>query len=140
MTNDKKMIQESGKKLKNALNEASDLPEKEQKKLNEPLVDPEGLDETNKQFLDDVMAKLESGEIDLHTPDTIINQDVYANLDEKVQGETDLNAVSMLARLREIKDLHDFGQVKSYQFKNLVEQVRLTKERLEKDAGDIFKI
>jgi hypothetical protein len=140
MTDNKKMIQESGEKLKNALNEASDLPEKEQKKLNEPLVDPEGLDEANKQFLDDVMAKLENGEIDLHTPDTIINQDVYSKLGEKVQGETDLYAVTMLARLREIKDLHDFGQVESYQFKNLVEQVRLTKERLEKDAGNIFKI
>ena len=140
MTDDKKLVKESGKKLKKALEEASDLPENEQVKLNEPLADPDGLDDANKQFLDDVLSKIESGEIDLHAPDSIMNHDVYDKLDEKVQGETDLNAVSLLARLREMKDLHDFGQIETYQFKNLVEQVRLTKERLEKDAGNVFKI
>jgi hypothetical protein len=131
---------DSGQKLKKALVNATDLDEKEQQKLNEPLSDPTGVDTDNDKFLDDILGKIEGGQIDLHTPSSLINQDVYKGLSESVQGETDLNTVSLLARLREIKDLHDFGQVESYQFKNLIEQVRLTKERLEKDAGDIFII
>ena len=70
----------------------------------------------------------------------MINQEVYNKLSEKIQGETDMNAVSLLARLSDIKGLHDTGQTNSYQMQNLVEQVRLTKERLEKDAGDVFII
>jgi hypothetical protein len=136
----KEIKADSGQKLKSALAEASDLPEEEQKKLNQPLADPSGIDESNKVFLDDVVSKIESKEIDLHTPSTLINQELYEKLSEKIQGETDLNAVSLLAKLRDIKGLHDLGQIESYQFTNLVEQVRLTKERLEKDAGDIFII
>ena len=132
--------QDSGQKLKKALVNATDLDEKEQQELNKPLVDPTGLSEDDKKFLDDVVGKIEVGKIDLHTPSTLMNQDVYGRLSIEIQGEIDLNAVSLLARLREIKDLHDLGQVDSYQFSNLVEQVRLTKERLEKDAGDIFII
>ncbi|MBT3704951.1 hypothetical protein HOG17_04195 [Candidatus Peregrinibacteria bacterium] len=131
---------DSGQKLKKALGNATDLDEKEQQKLNEPLSDPTGVDTDNDKFLDDILGKIEGGQIDLHTPSSLINQDVYKRLSESVQGETDLNTVSLLARLRELKGLHDLGQVESYQFKNLIEQVRLTKERLEKDAGDIFII
>lgn len=139
-TKQKKLREESGQKLKEALVGATDLAEKEQAKLNMPLTDPTGVGSENKKFLDDVVTKIESGQIDLHTPSSLVNNSVYDGLSEEVQGETDLNAVSLLARLREIKDLHDFGQVDSYQFNNLVEQVRLTKERLEKDAGDVFII
>lgn len=130
----------AGEKLVKALNQAKDLPESEQKKLNIPLEDPTGVDETNKKFLEDIVAKIESGKIILFRPASLINQEVYNKLSEKIQGETDMNAVSLLARLSDIKGLHDTGQTNSYQMQNLVEQVRLTKERLEKDAGDVFII
>lgn len=138
--NQKQLVANSGERLKEALASAAVLPEEEQKKLNEPLKDPSGLNESNQTFLNNVISKIEKGQIDLHSPSSLINQGVYQKLSERVQGETDFNAVTLLARLREIKDLHDLGQVDSYQFENLVEQVRLTKERLEKDAGDVFII
>ncbi|MBT3865354.1 hypothetical protein HOE67_00790 [Candidatus Peregrinibacteria bacterium] len=118
----------------------AELSQEEQNHLNEPLVDPQGVDEKNKTFLDDVIKKIEDGDINLMSPSSIINQSVYEGLSEKAQGETDLSAVSLLARLRDIKGLHDIGSPDSYQMQNLVEQVRLTKERLEKDTGNIFII
>ena len=138
--NQKQLVTQSGEKLKEALLSATDLPEDEQKKLNEPLKDPSGLNEANRAFLNDTISKIEKGQIDLHAPSSLINQEIYRGLPEQVQGETDLDAVTILARLREIKGLHDLGQTDSYQFENLVEQVRSTKERLEKDAGDVFII
>ena len=51
-----------------------------------------------------------------------------------------MNAVNLLARLREIKSLYDLNRIDSYQMKNLVEYVRLAKEMLENEAGDIFII
>ncbi|MFA4891502.1 MAG: hypothetical protein WC604_04125 [Candidatus Gracilibacteria bacterium] len=138
--NQKQLAVHSGEKLKEALASAVTLPPEEQKKLNEPLKDPSGLNETNRTFLNDVIPKIEKGQIDLHAPSSLINQEVYQKLSEQVQGETDLSAVTLLARLGEIKGLHDLGQTDSYQFENLVEQVRSTKERVEKDAGDVFII
>ncbi len=138
--NQKQLVDNSGEKLKEALVSPAALPEEEQKKLNEPLKDPSGLSESNRTFLNDVISKIEKGQIDLHAPSSLINQEVYQKLSEKVQGETDLSAVTLLARLGEIKGLHDLEQVDSYQFENLVEQVRLTKEMVEKDAGDVFII
>ena len=138
--NQKQIVAVSGEKLKNAIASSTELPEEEQKKLNEPLKDPSGLNEADRIFLNDVVSKIENGQINLYTPSSLINQGVYRGLPENVQGETDLNAVTLLARLREIKGLHDIGQDDSYQFENLVEQVRLTKENLEESAGDVFII
>lgn len=132
--------QKNGEKLKEALTHAFDLPPEEQKKLNEPLKDPSGMTEADHAFLDDVISKLEKGKINLYSPSSLINQDVYKGLSDEVQGKIDLNAVNLLARLREIKGLYDSKRTDSYQFENLVEQVRLTKESLEDDAGDVFII
>jgi len=142
MKNDKQNNQnkDAGEKLKEALAAPVQLDDAEQKVLNTPEKDPEGANDKNREFLEDVLGKIEKGEIDLVIPAKLLNKSVYDGLSVKLQGETDLSAVSMLARLRDIKNLHDMDALDSFQMENLVEQVRLTKERLEKDTGDVFKI
>jgi len=143
MTDDQNQKQhgvQSVEKLIEVFASSTDLTDSEQRKLSEPLKDPSGVSEANQVFLDDVLSKIEKGQINLYIPSSLINQEIYGKLAEQIQGETDLNAVNLLARLREIKGLHDLGQTDSYQFENLVEQVRSTKEGLEKYAGDVFII
>ena len=60
-------------------------------------------------------------------------------LDEEAQGKVDMEAVNLLAAIREMQGLHESGNQNSYQMENLVERVRNTKERLEKSA-DLFII
>jgi len=108
--------------------------------MSRPVSDPSGVDDFNKKFLDDVVSKISGGKIDLLKPSSLINQEVYQRLPANVQGQADMNAVNLLARLREIKSLYDLNRIDSYQMKNLVEYVRLAKEMLENEAGDIFII
>lgn len=108
--------------------------------LNSPLKDPSGVKEANQKFFDDVFAKIEKGTINLFSPSSLLNQTVYQKLSEQIQGKIDMDAVNLLAKLRDIKGLHDLGQMDSYQMENLVENVRLIKERIEAEAGDVFII
>jgi hypothetical protein len=131
---------ESGAKLKEALTHAMPVSDEVQKELNQPLEAAESVEEKNAKFFKDLLAKLEDGSLNLLIPSTLMNSAVYDKLSEKKQGEVDLNAVSLLARLRDIKSLHDLGSADTYQMENLIEQVRLTKEQLEKKVGDVFVI
>jgi hypothetical protein len=108
--------------------------------LNQPLKDPSGVKEANQKFLDDVLSKIEKGTVNLFSPSSLLNQAVYGKLSEQIQGKIDIDAINLLAKLRDIKGLHDFGQTDSYQMENLVENVRLIKERIEAEAGDVFII
>ncbi len=138
--NDDKQVEFNGAKLKNALVSVSDLSPEEQKALNQPLKDPSGGGEANKKFLDDVVAKINDGKINLFSPSSLLNQEVYQKLSEQVQGKIDMDAVNLLAKLRDMKGLYDLGQTDSYQMENLAENVRLIKERIEAEAGDVFII
>lgn len=131
---------QNAQKLKNALFQGVTLSEEQQKDLNKPISLPSGLSEANKKFLEDVMGKIEKGQIDLLKPSTLINKAFYDTFPQGVQGETDMSAVNLVAALREIKTLYDLKQTDSYQMENLVERVRVTKERLEEIAGDIYII
>jgi len=116
------------------------LSPEQQMALNQPLKDPSGVGEANQKFLDDVLSKIEKGTINLFSPLSLLNQAVYEKLSEQIQGKIDIDAVNLLAKLRDIKGLHDLGQTDSYQMENLVENVRLIKERIEAEAGDVFII
>lgn len=111
-----------------------------QETLNTPLADPTGLSQQNQKFLKMVMDLIKKKKIDLHNPETLINHKIYDKLPKKQQGKTDLEAVNLLAAIREIKDLYDGGFTKSYQMHNVVDRVRDTKERLEIKKGDVFII
>lgn len=114
--------------------------EQTQAKLNEPLPDPTGLSDEDEEFLNMVMDLVEKGKIELHTPSSLINQDVYDELSDEIKGKADLEAFNLLAVIREVKDLIDSGNRETFQLQNSVQRFRLTKERIEKESGDIFII
>lgn len=138
--NDDKQVQFDGAKLKNALVSVSTLSPEEQKALNQPLKDPSGGGGSNQKFLSDVVAKINEGKINLFSPSSLLNQEVYQKLPEQIRGKIDMDAVNLLGKLRDMKGLYDLGQTDSYQMEYLVENVRLIKERIEAEAGDVFII
>ena len=111
-----------------------------QNMLNTPVKDPNGVGSDVMQFLKDLIEMIDSGKIDLYKPETLINSDVYNKLSELKQGEVDLEATNLLSAIREIKGLYDSGNRESFQMKNLVERLKNTKERLEKEGGNLFII
>ncbi|MBI4235609.1 hypothetical protein HY604_04915 [Candidatus Peregrinibacteria bacterium] len=111
-----------------------------QTELNKPLVDPEGMKKEDKDFLEMVIKLINEGKINLYNPETLINNTVYATLTTEVQAKVDMEAFNLLSALRDMKGLHDSDNSETYQMENLVQRVRLSKERLEKEGGDLFII
>jgi hypothetical protein len=111
-----------------------------QKALNTPLKDDSVMAGENGRFLYLLLKLLDEGKIDPYTPASIINHKVYDKLSEESQGKADLEAVNMLAAIRDIQGLHGAGFKDSAQMANTVERLRLTKERIESGTGDIFII
>ena len=114
------------------------VDEKTQKELNTPLRH-DGTTQ-NKEFLEILIKMISEGKINLYQPGSLINHSVYDKLDDAAKGKADLEATNMLTAVREIKGLHDAGYNDTYQMDNLVEQLRVTKERLENIGGDLFII
>ena len=112
-----------------------------QRSLNTPLQDSTGsLDGKDQEFLNLVISLIDDKKIDLYQPSTLINNEVYDKLDDLAKGKVDLESINMLAGIREMKGLYDNEFQDTYQMANLVHRLRLTKERLEQTAGDVFII
>ncbi len=117
------------------------MDEATQRNLNTPLQDNTGrLDGKDQEFLNLIISLIDEKKIDLYQPATLINNEVYDKLDEKAQGQVDLEAINMLTAIREIKGLYDNGFKETFQMENLVHRLRMTKERLEETGGDVFII
>jgi len=124
--------------LSTAFTKAEDVSPQVQAMLNNPLPQDQPLDPKDQEFLTFVMAKIDSGEIDLYRPSTLINHSVYDKLSEEAQGKADFDAMNLLSTLREIRQLWNAGHRNTYQIENLTHRIRVTKERLEQIAGDIY--
>lgn len=116
----------------------SDIDEQTQKRLNEPL--KYSGDSKNKDFLEMLVKLINDGKIKIYESSTLINYEVYDKLEEMAKGKADYEAMNLLHVIREIKSLYDAGYKETYQIDNLVEKLRVTKERLEVQGGDIFII
>lgn len=114
------------------------IDEQTQKELNAPLK-YDGSSQ-NKDFLDKLVKLINEGKIQVYKPDTLINPEIYDKLEESAKGKADYEAINLLNIVREIKGLYDAGYKDTYQMDNLVEKLRVTKERLEVQGGDIFII
>ena len=111
-----------------------------QNMLNTPAKNPDGVGSDVMQFLKTLIEMIENGKIDLYKPDTLVNSDLYNKLPGEKQGEVDMEATNLLSAIREIKGLYDSGNKESFQIQNLVERLKNTKERLEKEGGNLFVI
>lgn len=122
----------------NSTQNQSPLSADEQKVLNTPLVQSGGMDEKDLAFLNTVIDLINKGTINLYNPSTLINRQVYDLLPTEKRGKVDFEAVNLLSAIREIKNLNDNGFGQTYQMSNLVQRIRVTKERLENEGGDLF--
>ena len=113
---------------------------KTQEMLNRPISDPSGVDPEDQKFLEMLISFIKKGAIDPLKPGTLINSKAYDKLSDQRKGQADLEAFNMLGSIREIRDLYDHGYKDSYQIQYLVNMLRLEKERIENEAGDIFII
>ena len=113
---------------------------KVQQELNTPWKDNTPINPADQAFLDLVIGLVNDKKIGLYSPDSLINKTTYDKLSSQDQGKVDLEAINMLASIREIKGLYDAGYRDSYQIIYLVNTLRLSKERLENQGGDLFII
>jgi hypothetical protein len=116
-----------------------DISEDVQGMLNQPQSGGQMSDEDRK-FLDNLMALVEAGTINLYQPSTLLNNAVYDQLPPEGQAKADQNAVLMLSKIRQIVDLEKAPMDTNYQEINLVSALRLNKERVEEFSGDVFVI
>ena len=96
--------------------------------------------EADRAFLDQIMKLVEDGTINLYVPSSLLNTAVYDGLPQEVKAKADLNAVTMLTKIREIVDLEKAPMDTNYQEENLVSALRMSKERVEAEHGDVFII
>lgn len=114
-----------------------------QKMLNKPVaIKPETFqpDPQDKVFLKAIIERVGDGTIKLFTPSSLVNQGVYEGLPSKLKAKVDYDILVLLHKIRQIKKLWDEGAKNSYQIMNLVHSLRLAKERLEQEQGDVFVI
>ena len=98
------------------------------------------MEEADKAFLDDVIGKTESGEINLYNPQSLLNANIYENLKPEQEQKVDMTLQGLLFELRQIKSLYNAGERENMQMTNMIQDVRIKKENLEKEVGDVLKI
>lgn len=111
-----------------------------QTKMNQLHVDPSGFSTEDETFLYATMGKIKNGTIHLYKPSTLLNMPVYEKLSPELQGKADQNAVILLTKLREIYNFWQVSQEPTYAVQNLIHAVRVIKERLENEGGDVYII
>lgn len=116
------------------------IDDKTQQELNEPLKDKTGFNEGHEEFLKMLVSKIDSGELDTHSPDTLYNHAVYDKLSEEEQEKTDLTAINLMSLIRQIDQLWKLDQSATFQIQNLVESVFQMKSKFEELHGDVYII
>jgi hypothetical protein len=123
-----------------AQNSGAEITTEMQDRLNQPLASSTELDPKDTEFLQLLNQKIAAKEIQLFTPSSLFNLAIYEKLGPSAQVKAEMDAYNMLASIREINRLWQAGHSVSYQLQNLVHKIRVTKERIEAEAGDIYII
>lgn len=110
--------------------------------LNKPWSNPKtALSAEDKAFLEDLVNKIKTNEINPLKPSSILNQSVYDSLpgDKKARADIWINAT--LALIRQIYDFYNnpFDN-NSDMMIDMVRDLRNRKEKLESELGDVLKI
>ena len=116
------------------------VDDKTQQQLNKPLKDETGFNEGHEEFLKMLIEKLETGELNAHSPATLYNREIYKELSEEEQEKTDLTAINLMSLIRQIETLWKLDQSASFQIQNLVEGVFQMKSKFEEQHGDVYII
>ena len=118
--------------------QGGDLSQEEQLQAGKPL---EGaMDAKPRDYLKQLMALVDSGEIDPFAPKTCLKMDVYEKMPEELQDKTDLALSSLATELQRIVEFYksEVTPDESPQLQTMIEGFRQTKQCIEKDH-DVFK-
>ena len=114
--------------------------EQTQKMLNQPVQDATGFNPGHEEFLKMLIQKIEAGEINVYSPETIYNRQVYDQLTEEQQEGADLAAVNLVALIRQVENLWKLDQKATFQIQNLVEAIFEKKSKFEAEYGNVYII
>jgi len=118
----------------------NDVSPEIQEMLNAPTKNTETIDPKDTEFLQATIQLIETKKIDLYTPSSLFNHEVYNQLPEAQKALAEQDSFSLLSKIREIWKLWQSGDHDTYQIMYLVHAIRLTKERLEAAGGDLYII
>lgn len=134
----------SGQSFRQAIqqNAGKEISQSTQDMLNKPWSqDTTALSTEDKAFLDDLIAKINDGSIKLLTPSSILNQEAYDQLSPEKKSTADIWINATLANIRQIHDFYNNPYSNdSDMMIAMVQELRLKKETLEKEIGDVLKI
>jgi len=132
------------KKFQAAIQSGQDteISEETQGMLNKPFSDSStSLSEEDKTFLDNLIKKVESEEIKLLSPSSILNEEVYNSLYGEKQAQADMFINSTLFVIRQVFDFYKSDHPNdSDMMISMVQELRHKKETLEQELGDVLKI
>lgn len=110
-----------------------------QQMINKPLGGV-AYSQEDQSFLDLILKLVNEKKINLYSPSSLLNNDIYEKLPHEGKAKADQNAMLILTKVREIYNLMQTITEPTYQVKNLVDSLRLNKESVEKTYGNIFII
>lgn len=119
---------------------AAEINPELQQALNKPPQDPIGFSQVDEVFLGEILDKVKMGRINLYVASSLYNQTVVDQLDAEAKVRVEIQSQSLLASIRELVGLWEYDPSPTYQIKNLLDKLRLTKERFELKEGDVFII
>ncbi len=76
--------------------------------------------------------------INLYTPESILNKDIYDGLDEMAQAKVDQVTPTLCGHLRMLQGLMKSGQGHGAQAEHYVEMIHQYKSELEQEVGDVL--
>jgi hypothetical protein len=120
--------------------ESSQIAPETQEQMNKPTVSSEEMRVEDEKFLNLLLDLIARKQIDLFRPSTLLNEPIYEKLTPEQKAQAELDSLNLLSTIKEIKKLFEAKMTDTYQFQNKLQQLRLTKERIESQIGDVYII
>lgn len=116
------------------------LSEEEQKKAGQPTGND--MDDEHKNYLKIVIGLLDSKEIRVEEPESLLKSEHYNKLAELERGKVDAALVNIVDQLRQIEIFYRSEKTPdaSPQLENMIEHLWQMKNRVESKYGDVYKI
>jgi len=114
----------------------------QQKKLNSPVLNNEGLKREDKEYLELVLGMIKNGQINLSMPSSLLNLGEYEKLSPENKVKVEMRARIILQDLRQLEKLANTidHATESYQMESVIHQIKLSVDALEDVEGDVLKI
>lgn len=122
--------------------ENAEITSEKQKNLNSPMENKDGLSDGDRDFMENILDLIATGEIDLNVPSSILNETEYEKLSPENKVKVEMRARTILHDIRQMKNLYDSPDyaTESYQMESFVGHIRQSVDALEDVEGDVLKI